>query len=254
MTDETKAMATDETFGLADLAAESGVSERTIRYYQAERLLPPPSKQGRDAVYRRDHLERLMLVAELRDRGLSLHTIRDLVATDNPTRTVSEWLGVDTTLSAPWSNDRPRAVTRDELIEMIERHGTVRPGLLAELSDAGYVRIEADGTWSVPSPALLGHAVSLRQAGIDVEISARMRDLLRRRLSKAVDDTVKLFVERSGTGFAGAASPDEVATAVGALRPIAREMTSLILAQEVERALAQLVHSGPRAMQRSRRG
>lgn len=244
---------TAETFGLAELSTASGVSERTIRYYQAERLLPPPAKHGRDAVYRRDHLERLTLVAELRDRGLSLHTIRDLLATDHPARTVAEWLGVDATLSASWSDDRARNVSREGLIELIERHGTFRPGLLAELSDAGYVSVERDGTWSVPSPALLGHAVQLRQAGIDVEMSARMRDLLRRRLSKAVDDTVKLFVERSGAGFAGAASPEEVATAVGALRPIAREMTSVILAQEVERALAQLVHSGPRALHRSRR-
>ncbi|MGH9272223.1 MAG: helix-turn-helix domain-containing protein, partial [Ilumatobacteraceae bacterium] len=91
MTDETA-----ETFGLAELATASGVSERTIRYYQAERLLPPPAKHGRDAVYRREHLDRLALVADLRDRGLSLHTIRDLLlASDHPARTVAEWLGVD---------------------------------------------------------------------------------------------------------------------------------------------------------------
>ena len=80
-----------------------------------------------------------------------------------------------------------------------------------------------------------------------------MRDLLRRRLSKAVDDTVKLFVERAGAGFAGAATPDELATALGALRPIARETSSVILAQEVERALAELVQSGPRPPRRNDR-
>ena len=80
-----------------------------------------------------------------------------------------------------------------------------------------------------------------------------MRDLLRRRLSKAVDDTVKLLVERTGTGFAGGASADEVATAIGALRPIAREMSSIILAQEVERALADLVQSGPGKLTPARR-
>jgi len=245
--------ATPETYTLAELAAASGVSERTIRYYQAERLLRRPSKHGRDAVYSRAHLERLTLVAELRDRGLSLHTIRDLVTNDHPARTVSEWLGVDATLTAPWSDDRTRTVTRDALVDMVERHGQFRAGLLSELREAGYVRAEHDGTWVVPSPALLDHALRLRAAGIDIEISARMRDLLRRRLSKAVDDTVKLFVERTGAGFAGGASAEEVATAVGALRPIARDMTAVILAQEVERSLGQLVRTGPRSIRQARR-
>ncbi|MGH9270209.1 MAG: MerR family transcriptional regulator, partial [Ilumatobacteraceae bacterium] len=45
------AESTAGTFGLAELAVASGVSARTIRYYQAERLLPPPAKRGRQAVY-----------------------------------------------------------------------------------------------------------------------------------------------------------------------------------------------------------
>ena len=97
------------------------------------------------------------------------------------------------------------------------------------------------GAWLVPSPALLDLALQLHDAGIDVELSGKLRDLLRQRLAKAVDDAVKLMVERTGAGFAGGASPEEVATALGALRPIARETTSLILAQEVERALRELV-------------
>lgn len=60
------------TYHLADLAAASAVSERTIRYYQGERLLPRPGKRGRDAVYSPAHLERLALIGELRDRGLTL--------------------------------------------------------------------------------------------------------------------------------------------------------------------------------------
>ena len=62
-------------------------------------------------MYTDDHLERLRLIGELRDRGLNLHTIRELVANDHPARTVAEWLGVDATLTAPWSDDRPRSST-----------------------------------------------------------------------------------------------------------------------------------------------
>jgi hypothetical protein len=93
----------------------------------------------------------------------------------------------------------------------------------------------------VPSPTLLELALQLRAAGVDVDVSARLRDVLRRRLAKAVDEAVAMMVERTGAGFAGRATPEEVATAVGALRPVTREMTTLILAQEVERALRALV-------------
>ncbi len=240
-------------YSLAGLAGVSGVSERTIRYYQAEHLLPPPDKKGRDAVYGEEHRDRLTVIAELRDRGLTLQTIRELVSTKQPMRTVSEWLGVDATLSAPWSDDRPAAMTHDELVALVVDFGDVRPGLIAELHDAHYVELQSDGRWLIPSPTLLDHALRLRQAGIDVEVSAMMRDLLRRRLSTAVADTIKLLVERAGAGFAGGATPEELATAVGALRPIARETSSVILAQEVEQALANLVKSGPRSLRRSRR-
>lgn len=249
--DETAEAASGEpTYSLSELVERSALPARTIRWYQSEGLLPKPAKRGRDAVYRAEHVERLRLIAELRDRGLTLVAIRDLLARDRPSSTVAEWLGIDATLTAPWSDDRPRVVTRDELTAMIDGR---RAGLLAELQDAGYVQAADPGTWLVPSPALFGLALQLHDAGIDVELSAQLRDLLRRRLAKAVDDAVKLLVERAGAGFAGNATPAELATAVGALRPVARETTSLILAQEVERALRQLVDSGPAAIVRARR-
>jgi len=240
----------EETLSLQELAERSALPVRTIRWYQSEGLLPKPGKRGRDAVYRAEHLERLALIAELRDRGLTLVAIRDLVSRERPAATVAEWLGVDATLTAPWSDDRPRVVDRDELAALI---GDRRPGLLAELQDADYVKVVDGASWLVPSPRLLDLALQLHDAGIDVELGGRLRDLLRRRLAKVVDDAVKLLLERTGTGFAGNATPEELATAVGALRPVARETTSLILAQEVERALRQLVDRGPEAVVRARR-
>jgi hypothetical protein len=115
------------------------------------------------------------------------------------------------------------------------------------------VQVVDGASWLVPSPTLLDLALQLHDAGIDIELGGRLRDLLRRRLAKVVDDAVKLLLERTGTGFAGNATPEELATAVGALRPVARETTSLILAQEVERALRQLVDRGPEAVVRARR-
>ncbi|HUF99654.1 MAG TPA: MerR family transcriptional regulator [Ilumatobacter sp.] len=232
---------------LVDLARATGVTERTIRYYQAEKLLPTPAKRGRDAIYGEAHVERLALIGELRDRGMNLNTIRDLISTGQPARTVSEWLGVDATLSAPWSDDRPRTFDRDELITFVEQRTARHTGLLGELQDNGYVRVNDDGGWFVPSPALLASALELREAGIDLDVSSRLRDLLRRRLARSVDEMVSLIVDRLGSGFAGDATPEEIERALGALRPIAREMSGTVLAQEVERALAELLKKLPKS-------
>src|SRR5450432_3793535 len=94
-------------YSLAEVVERSALPARTIRWYQSEGLLPKPAKNGRDAVYGPEHVERLRLIAELRDRGLTLVAIRDLLKGERPSSTVAEWLGIDATLTAPWSDDRP---------------------------------------------------------------------------------------------------------------------------------------------------
>lgn len=67
-------------YQVRDLAHESGVTVRTVHYYIAEGLLPPPLGDGRQARYTPGHLARLKLIAALRDEGLSLAAIRARVA------------------------------------------------------------------------------------------------------------------------------------------------------------------------------
>jgi DNA-binding transcriptional MerR regulator len=59
-----------------ELAVAAEVSVDTVRYYQKQRLLPPPERDGRLAWYGREHLERLGRVKELQQRGFSLAVIR----------------------------------------------------------------------------------------------------------------------------------------------------------------------------------
>ncbi len=227
-------------FNLAELARASGVTERTIRYYQSEKLIPKPAKQGRDRRYDESHLERLALIADLRDRGLNLNTIRDLVDNDDPTRTVASWLGIDAAFRAPWSQDRPRTGSLEELRELV---GDQAPGVLAELHDAGYTRANDDGTWTVPSPGLLALALQLRGAGVDVELSGRIRDILRKRLAKAVEETVEALVDRWKHDFGSEDGRSRLFDTLETLRPVVGEMTVLILAREIEQELGDLVTS-----------
>jgi len=71
MTDEQ-----ERKYGIRELVQASGISRRTVRYYVQRGLIPPPEGAGRGHYYRPEHLEKLLAIKELQDRGLGLEQIR----------------------------------------------------------------------------------------------------------------------------------------------------------------------------------
>jgi DNA-binding transcriptional MerR regulator len=61
---------------LGELTEEAGVSVRTVRYYIAEGLLPPPEGAGPASAYTPGHLNRLRLIQRLKESYLPLKEIR----------------------------------------------------------------------------------------------------------------------------------------------------------------------------------
>lgn len=61
---------------LDELCEQTGVTVRTVRYYITEGLLPPPIGHGTSARYSGEHLDRLTVIAALKDRFLPLREIR----------------------------------------------------------------------------------------------------------------------------------------------------------------------------------
>ena len=57
------------------LGALCGVSERTVRYYVEEGLLPAPAARGRGANFDDSHLTRLRLIRAMQQAGNDLETI-----------------------------------------------------------------------------------------------------------------------------------------------------------------------------------
>lgn len=60
---------------LSALAAVTGCTPRTIRYYIARGLLPPPLKAGPGACYGEEHLRRLQQIRAWQAEGLTLSEI-----------------------------------------------------------------------------------------------------------------------------------------------------------------------------------
>ncbi len=240
-------------YTIDQLAAASEVPSRTIRYYQSAGALTAPVIRGRVAYYGENHLERLKLVAELQDRGLTIKAICDLVKQiDKGELDLNEWLGLDAQLGEPWANDSPRLVSEVELYDLIgKRHA----GLLAQLRRLKLIERKGDA-FLVPSPGLLHAAVRLEAAGVDMETAAEGLSIIKKHARRAAKDLAKYFFKRAAAGFDRGASTGDLTEAFSALRPVSQEALQLTFGQEMERVLREMVESGkstviPRRKKRS---
>jgi DNA-binding transcriptional MerR regulator len=227
-------------FTVDQLSAHTGVSSRTIRFYQTEEILPPPLRRGRIALYGAQHVERLRLVSMLQARGLRLTAIRDVLRR-NVAASMHEWLGLDETLREPWTEDAPRRMTKAELRQLLANHGSIT---VDALRGTGMVRDAQDGdgdSYTLPSPALLHITLELDAAGIDLDTAVAAASIVRERLAPAAAELVGHFAERVGRGFGRQATPGDVARAMEVLRPLGGEAVRIIFGQEVQRAMHELL-------------
>ncbi|MFI5307880.1 MAG: MerR family transcriptional regulator [Polyangiales bacterium] len=241
----------DETPGpgeytIDELAARSGVPSRTIRFYQAKGVLPPPRKRGRVAVYDDSHAERLKVVGELQDKGLRLRAIRDIIGREDlDSDAIHKWLGVGERLGA-LSQDAPALVTEEELKRSL---GDPQPGVISRLLARGAVQVQGDGVnrrYLVRSPALLELGRRLHEAGIDMETAISLQEILERRLARAAREVVDFAIKKVGQGFGRTAEPDDVMAAIEALFQggLVGQGVQLIFTKEIERAVQEALQIG----------
>lgn len=231
---------TEPTYTIDELAALTGVASRTIRFYQSKGALPAPARRGRKAYYGPAHIERLELIARLQDRGLQIRAIRNLLdQLDAGQASLEDWLGFEAELRTPWSEDVPELLSEEEIqTRLAERP----PGLLAALVKAGLVEREAN-QYLVRSPALLKMALILNENGIDIETAEGATKILSHHLSKAASELSLHFQEQMQARIRDG-GPDNSAQLLNALKPVALEASALIFAQEIQRALEQMLHEG----------
>ncbi|MBX3187711.1 MAG: MerR family transcriptional regulator [Labilithrix sp.] len=229
-----------------EIAAESRVPSRTIRFYQSRGALMAPTIRGRVAYYGPQHLERLELIAQLQDRGLSIDAIRDLLTSiDKGETDLAEWLGIEQQLQTSWANDHPRTVTEAELYELA---GVKRPGLIADLLRLRLLERRGE-VLLLLSPALLNVAMKLEAAGIDLDTGLKGAEVVKKHMARTAADLVELFVRRASEG---AIEVTDVAAMFQALRPTGLEAVRVIFGREMERALRKLLESGKMASLQAR--
>lgn len=73
-------MTEKRTYTLDQLCAAAQVSKRTVRYYIQQGLLERPEGEKRGSYYLDSHLEQLVRISNLKNDGLSLDRIRELMS------------------------------------------------------------------------------------------------------------------------------------------------------------------------------
>ncbi|GGR87453.1 MerR family transcriptional regulator [Streptomyces humidus] len=120
-----------------ELAAQAGITVRTLRFYRERKLLAPPRREGRIAWYDDHHLARLRTISALLERGHTLTGIAELADALDQGSDVAELIGV----GGP-TEEEPVRLTPEELAARFE--GQVTPENLAAALDLGYLGTDGD--------------------------------------------------------------------------------------------------------------
>ena len=163
-----------------DLAHQSGVPSRTIRFYNTEGLLPAPIMQGRVAYYNQEHLLVLNLIKEFKEQqNLPLEVIKQLLEIRAHHGDIQMNLALKQRLLRPLtSGGQEVKLTKEELVQQVGVTGEqieelARQGLLLPLVIEGATLFTGDDA------LLLQLYQRLEQLGLPVALPALIRFQLR---------------------------------------------------------------------------
>ncbi|MEV0941183.1 MerR family transcriptional regulator [Micromonospora wenchangensis] len=126
-------------YTVEELARKVGMSARNIRAHQARRLLAPPVRRGRVALYDDSHVRRLEAILTLQRQGFNL-------------------VSIEAMLGVRGGDDTP-----DGLTAMLQRLAAERPALTHALTRHGVIGRAPDGTVRTVRPRPLRAALDLHR-------------------------------------------------------------------------------------------
>ena len=94
----------NETYTITELENKTGISRRTIHYYNKQKLIPPPEGKGGSAKYGTEHYYRLMLIKHMQKSHLKLSGIREALDAMS-TGEMKELTKVIDNISMDWDSD-----------------------------------------------------------------------------------------------------------------------------------------------------
>jgi DNA-binding transcriptional MerR regulator len=204
-------------FTIDELAARTGTTVRTVRFYAAEGLLPPPVRRGRIAYYDGRHRMRLELVRTLQEHGYTLAAIERVLARIPVDAAPAEY-AVQAAVLAPWLPGQ---------LEELDRAGLERrAGRRITEAEIGYLisigALERVGACFRASPVLLGHALELMQLPVPTSVLHDSAAIIEEHATAVANGLTDVFVKAIwGPYQRGELDHEQVVAMLARLRPLA---------------------------------
>lgn len=135
------------------LAGAVKMTVRNVRAYASRGLIPSPRLVGRTGYYDQDHVNRLLLIRDLLDRGYTLSAVEATLAR-NTALPAGHALDLIETLGDPRNPEEPEAITADALARL----AGVEPSsdFVDRLADLGLLeRVDDEGNLLMHKPFLV---------------------------------------------------------------------------------------------------
>src|SRR3954468_10085439 len=201
-----------------EVAARTGMTVRTLRFYASEGLLPPPQRRGRIAYYDGRHRMRLDLIRTLQEHGYTLSAIQRVLARIPEDATPAEY-AVQSAVLAPWLPGRTEEV---DLAELERRAGaSLDEEQLEYLVALGAVQPLPDGRFGI-SQAMLGHATELMKLPVPRSVLRESAEIIQEHAAAVADGLTDVFARAIwGPYQRGELSHEQVVQILSRMRPLA---------------------------------
>ncbi len=226
-----------------ELARETGFTVRNVRSHQTRGLLPGPEMRGRVGYYGDEHVERLRLIQQLQEDGLPLRLVERLLM--ERADAADRLLALRRTVLAPMQDDAEPSVASAK--ELLERFGRLPDDAFRRAIEEGMVVPRADGSFTIPNPALLDTADEVVSHGVPIERAIRVTSQVKQLCEEAARSFVELIVDEVWEPFDQAGRPEDqwpqIAATIDQIRPLAAEIFLQLLppaiAAETDRAFGE---------------
>jgi DNA-binding transcriptional MerR regulator len=175
------------------LAARSGTSVRTIRFYSSRGLLPPPQLRGRTGLYGPEHLARLQLVGELTALGFTLGAIEGHLQRLPPTAG-ADALALHRALVTPWVPEQREEIDRPELDRRAGR--TLGSADLAALEGLGVITRQDGDRVLLHGAGTLADGLDVIDSELPAEFWQQAHELITRHTTALAEDLMALFQDQ----------------------------------------------------------
>lgn len=184
-----------------DLAHQSGIASRTIRFYNTQGLLPPPIMRGRVAYYSQEHVLVLDIIRELKEQqNLPLDVIKQLLEIRAQHGDVQMNLALKQRMLRAFSGGGSQVrLTTEELLEQAnvtreQVDDLIKQGLLLPLEDEEGMQV-----YTGDDLLLLDLYLRLQQLGLPLALPAlihfQLRQLVRSEIAACEQHLLPLWRE-----------------------------------------------------------